>query len=249
MSAGDEPGIVGDPRAVPGSIAEVRRSPSDAAVGAFFDVDGTLVAGFTAMVMVRDRLRRRDVSLGEVVRNLRTGLDMGLGRAGFNEMMAVTVEGWRGRPHAEMEALGDRLFAAEVCDLIYAEARLLVAAHQEQGHTVVLASSASRYQVGPIARELGVDHVLCTEVEIEDELLTGKVAGDALWGAGKSAAVQAFAAEHGIDLARSYFYADGNEDVVLMHVVGKPRPTNPGRKLEQVARRRGWPVLHLSKPG
>ena len=46
-----------------------------------------------------------------------------------------------------------------------------------------------------------------------------------IWGPGKARAVQAFSAENGIDLAKSYFYADGDEDVALMYVVGNPRPT------------------------
>ena len=55
--------------------------------------------------------------------------------------------------------------------------------------------------------------------------------------------MQAFAAKNGVDLAKSYFYADGDEDVALMYLVGNPRPTNPAGKLEAVAAKRGWPVL------
>ena len=70
-----------------------------------------------------------------------------------------------------------------------------------------------------------------------------------LWGPGKAAAVQKFAAEHGIDLKDSYFYADGDEDVALMYLVGNPRPTNPEGKMAAVAKRRGWPILRFSSRG
>ena len=51
---------------------------------------------------------------------------------------------------------------------------------------------------------------------------------------------------HDIDLKKSYFYADGDEDVALMYLVGNPRPTNPEGKLAAVAAKRGWPILRFS---
>ena len=67
-----------------------------------------------------------------------------------------------------------------------------------------------------------------------------------IWGTSKATSVQRFAAEHQVNLRLSYFYADGDEDLALMHLVGNPRPVNPGPELSKVAARRGWPVLRFS---
>ncbi|MDT5130638.1 MAG: putative phosphoserine phosphatase / 1-acylglycerol-3-phosphate O-acyltransferase, partial [Mycobacterium sp.] len=116
-----------------------------------------------------------------------------------------------------------------------------------RGHTVVLSSSALTVQVEPVARFLGIDNVLSNKFETDDDgLITGEVVRPILWGPGKARAVQAFAAKNGIDLADSYFYADGDEDVALMYLVGNPRPTNPAGKLAAVAAKRGWPILRFS---
>ncbi len=88
--------------------------------------------------------------------------------------------------------------------------RELVRAHVARGHTVVLSSSALTIQVNPVARFLGISNTLADKFETnEDGLLTGGVLKPILWGPGKAAAVQKFAAEHDIDLKDSYFYADG----------------------------------------
>jgi putative phosphoserine phosphatase/1-acylglycerol-3-phosphate O-acyltransferase len=81
-----------------------------------------------------------------------------------------------------------------------------------------------------------------------DELgiLTGDIERPVVWGTTKATSVQRFAAEHQIDLGLSYFYADGDEDLALMHLVGNPRPVNPGPALARVAARRGWPVRRFS---
>ena len=50
---------------LPGSVAEIEASPPGPKVGAFFDLDGTLVAGFTGVIMTRDRFRRREIGVGE----------------------------------------------------------------------------------------------------------------------------------------------------------------------------------------
>jgi putative phosphoserine phosphatase/1-acylglycerol-3-phosphate O-acyltransferase len=48
---------------------------------------------------------------------------------------------------------------------------------------------------------------------------------------------------------RSYFYADGDEDVALMRLVGHPRPTNPREALTKEAQSRGWPVQRFTSRG
>ncbi len=125
--------------------------------------------------------------------------------------------------------------------------RELVRAHLARGHTVVLSSSALTVQVEPVARFLGIDNILSNRFEIDENgTLTGGVLKPILWGPGKANAVQKFASDNDIDLTKSYFYADGDEDVALMYLVGNPRPTNPEGKLAAVAAKRGWPVLRFS---
>lgn len=235
---------------LPGSVAEIMASPAGAKIGAFFDLDGTLVAGFTAVILTQERLLRRDMGVGELLGMVQAGLSHTLGRIEFEDLIGKAAAALTGRLLDDLDEIGERLFVQRIESRIYPEMRELVRAHMARGHTVVLSSSALTIQVNPVARFLGIPNTLTNKFETnEDGMLTGGVEKPILWGPGKAAAVQRFAAEHDIDLKDSYFYADGDEDVALMYLVGNPRPTNPEGKMAAVAKRRGWPILRFSSRG
>jgi len=234
---------------LPGSVAEIAGSPEGPSVAACFDLDGTLIAGYSVKYLGQERMRRREVSLSELARTVGVSVGAGLGRAGFEDLLALGAGAWKGRAQEDLDEMGERIFGKRIARLIYPEMRELVRAHQRRGHVVILSSSATSYQVEPVARYLGIDHVLCNRFEAKDGLLTGDVEKPVIWGATKADAVQRLADDLGVDLAQSYFYADGDEDLALMHLVGHPRPTNPGKRLTKVASKRGWPVLRFTSRG
>jgi putative phosphoserine phosphatase/1-acylglycerol-3-phosphate O-acyltransferase len=187
------------------------------------------------------------MSVGEFIGMVQAGLNHQLGRSEFEDLIGKGARMLRGNSLSDLDELGERLFMQHIQKRIYPEMRAMVRAHQARGHTVVLSSSALTVQVEPVAKFLGIDNVLSNKFETdEDGLITGEVRTPIIWGTGKAKAVQAFAAENGVDLAQSYFYADGDEDVALMYLVGNPRPTNPEGKLAAVAAKRGWPVLRFT---
>lgn len=230
------------------ALAEIERDPREASIAAVFDLDGTLIDGFSASNFFRHRLRHREIDADELFRTMRLVVDALLGDIEFETFMSESGRSFAGQSEAELMRVGEEIFDAEIADLLYPDMRALVSAHQASGHTVVLASSSTSYQAEPMAKALGIDHVLCNRMRADERgQLSGEMIEPIVWGPGKARAVQRFAAERGLDLDRSYFYADGGEDRTLMHIVGHPRPVNPARRLERVARRRGWPILRVSR--
>jgi putative phosphoserine phosphatase/1-acylglycerol-3-phosphate O-acyltransferase len=116
----------------------------------------------------------------------------------------------------------------------------------------VIASSALPFQVEPLARELGVDRVLCTRLRVSNGACTGEIDGRMLWGRAKADAVRDLAAHEGVDLTQSFGYANGAEDVDFLEAVGHPVAVNPAQYLRDTATRRGWPIQRFrprSRPG
>ncbi len=231
------------------TVDEIAASPKGPKVAAFFDLDGTVIFGYSAQAFAQERMRRREIGPEELFRLGRVAIAGAMGRAGFVELFTTSSAALAGHRDEEMVELGEHLFTKKISDRIFPEARDLVAAHRARGHTVVMISSATRYQVDPVARALGIDHVVCNSLESHDGVLTGAVTTPVIWGETKASRAQEFASAHKITLARSYFYADGDEDVALMRLVGQPRPTNPGRRLEAEAKRSEWPILRFDSRG
>jgi HAD superfamily hydrolase (TIGR01490 family) len=232
------------------AVADVLAGPSGSAVGAFFDFDGTVIDGYSAKDFYHHRLRSFDIGPLEAAQTLMLGLRGVTSEADFERFVALGFTAWAGRSEDELSELGERLFAQQIAGRLFPEAWQLIRAHKRMGHTLVLASSASRFQVEPAARAAGVEHVLCTPVEATaDGILTGRAAGPTLWRQGKADAVRSFAVANGVDLRSSYAYSNGDEDLPFLSAVGHPRAVNPGRHLLAHAREEDWPVLHFAGRG
>jgi HAD superfamily hydrolase (TIGR01490 family) len=231
-------------------IAEIAASPPGPQVGAFFDLDGTLVDGFTATAHASDRIRRRQARIGEVLGVIEASIRYRFGRMQFERLLTRAAGYLRGEPLTALDDVGERLFVERVSSRVFPFMHDVVRAHQQRGHTVVLSSSALTIHAEPVARFLEIGHVLCNHFELDDDgVLTGRLAKPVIWGKRKAAAVQQFCDDNDVDLQRSYFYADGNEDAALMKLVGQPRPVNPRPGLAAIAAENGWPVLQVTGSG
>ncbi|MEA3286263.1 MAG: HAD-IB family hydrolase, partial [Candidatus Marinimicrobia bacterium] len=116
--------------------------------------------------------------------------------------------------------------------------------HQEQGHQTVLVTGSIDYYLKPVMKDLSIDHLLCTHLEIgSDGLLTGKSLGSVCVGKTKVEFIQELALEQKLDLSQSYAYGNSDLDIPMLEQVGHPVIVNPNSKLAKHARQVNWPLL------
>ncbi len=164
---------------------EIRNGPSGPKVGALFDLDQTLLAGFSAVSFFWERIVSGRMAPRDMAESLLGTLSFALGRTGFSGMMSATTAAYRGLSESVLEDVGREVFEKHLATQIYPESRALVRAHQEMGHTVAIVSSATRYQADPLARDIGIPHVVCTQLEVDGGVFTGEVVRPTCWGEGK----------------------------------------------------------------
>jgi len=129
--------------------------------------------------------------------------------------------------------------------IIRAKAIELIASHADAKRAIVTATN--RFITAPIARELGIDELIATDVEEVDGAFTGKPRGTPSFREGKIVAVDEWLARKGRRLGdyESWFYSDSHNDLPLLERVSHPVAVDPDATLAAEAERRGWPILSL----
>ena len=220
-------------------------------VGAFFDMDKTLIAENSGAMYMKYRYERGEVDELGAGQGARRLPSVQARRAGHPGVDAIDdAAAFRGRSRKRRSSKRRReLFDELVMPRIYPEAaRADPRASGARRIEVAIVSGATRFVVEPLAEHLGIEHMFYTRLEVEDGRFTGRVIEPICFEEGKIYWLQQFIEEHGIDLARSYFYTDSVTDVPLLELVGHPVVTNPDPLLYRVAARRHWPVRFFAEP-
>lgn len=206
---------------------------------ALFDMDDTLLRIDTGSSWVRFLYKRGELGPRMVARALYW---QALYRLALLDMEAVftrLVETLRGDPESEMLAKCEIWYRDHVAHEVAPAAREAIEYHRRAGDLIVLATGSTQYAARPVARGLGIEHVLSSELEVEGGVFTGRAAA-LCFGHHKVRLAERWAERHGVDLSASYFYSDSFNDLPLLERVGTAIAVNPDARLARHARRRGW---------
>lgn len=152
-------------------------------------------------------------------------------------------------PRKELDAMHARFMQEVIEPAILPQARALLQKHHDNGDLVCIITATNRFVTAPIARALGVQHLIAAVPEEDaDGNLTGKLVGSPTSGPGKVTHTHAWLEQIGKPLdafERSHFYSDSHNDIPLLSVVTHPVATNPNAALSTHATSLGWPLLTL----
>jgi putative phosphoserine phosphatase/1-acylglycerol-3-phosphate O-acyltransferase len=217
-------------------------------IGAFFDMDKTIISENSGSIYFRESWERGAISPWNVARGIGAYLQYKLGTLDVQSWTTQMLSELKGQREATMLEEGRAIFEKRMARRIYPEAARLIAEHIASGHVVAIVSGSIRFLVEPLAESLSVEHVLCTQLEVVDGVLTGRCIEPVCLEEGKIHRLEGFVERHEIDLARSWFYSDSITDLPVLDRVGHPVATNPDSMLHRTATQRGWPVRHFEIP-
>ncbi|MEU1007004.1 HAD family hydrolase [Streptomyces sp. NPDC005890] len=217
---------------------------------AFFDVDGTLTTSgsmFRLLAYYLAAMGRPPRVYEERRRELKAMAAIGCPREATNR---AYFAGLQGVDAAVLDGVADRWFAAELSTGGYYHPPALAAlrAHQERGDHVVIVSGSFPAPLRPIAADLGVEEVWCTQPELAHGRYTGELTGPPMIGAAKAEAVAHVLARRGAEPADCVAYGDHISDLPMLKAVGSAVVVGGDERLRTSARVHGWPLLPGTLP-
>lgn len=217
---------------------------------AFFDLDKTLIATSSSLVLSRPLYRAGLVSRAQLLRGAYGQLAyvlMGADESRMERMRDRMLTLSRGWEHGEVERLVEDVVVDLIDPYVYQEGLDLIAEHRAAGRRIVIVSSSPQEIVRPLAAHLGVTEVLATRPRIRDGRYTGELEFFCS-GPGKAEAMNGYAEAEGIDMAESFSYSDSITDLPMLKAVGHPIAVNPDRDLRREAEACGWEIRSFDHP-
>lgn len=209
-------------------------------VVALFDMDRTLVDTHTAKLYVQFQRDLGEIGPFEALRTSYWLAQYTFGIIDAKQVALHVLASYRGKSDAWLTERCQRWFQSHVRSRVSAIGRARVREHLRAGHAVAIATSAVRHVAEPLARELSIPHLVCSELEVRDGELTGSFHWPLCYGQGKRERAEALLRALGARLEQTAFYTDSITDLPLLEAVGDPIVVNPDARLRRAAKRRGW---------
>ena len=211
---------------------------------AFFDLDRTLLDMNSSTLWAMHELRQRSISVQQFGRVLVWNTLYHLSLIDIDTAYREALAHYRGRFYEQLQQETRDWFARDVAHHLRPGAERALRHHRAEGHPLVLLTSASSFAARAARDTWNMDDFLSNDFPTDDAgKLDGTFVAPLCYGQGKVERASAWASEHGVDLARSYFYSDSYSDAPMLRAVGYPRVISPDPRLSREARQRGWPVL------
>jgi HAD superfamily hydrolase (TIGR01490 family) len=210
---------------------------------AAFDLDKTILSvNSSRLVVTRSRklglMTRRDYH-----RAIYYSLVYKFDLKDANEIVLSMMKWLKGLKEAEVVTLSERHIVPEMKKTIRPEIVEEIKYHRRNNARLVMLSSALPYLCNPIARHLGMDDVVCTNLEKDNDSFTGRSIGPLVFGPEKAVRMNKYCTENSCSMEDAWYYGDAYTDRFVLGNVGHPVCVQPEMKLRWLAKRKGWKII------
>ena len=216
---------------------------------ALFDLDHTLLTGDSDYEWTQYLVSKGIVDrTTHEARNAEFYEQYKAGIMDIHEFLDFQLRPLADHTRADLEAWHADFMETQIRPRLSQKARELVRKHLDAGDICAMVTATNSFVTGPIARELGIPHLIATIPAQENGRFTGKPRGLPSFREGKIARVDAWLESMGLwwnNFQRSWFYSDSHNDLPLLLRVTDPVVVDPDATLRAYAENAGWPTLSI----
>lgn len=214
---------------------------------AVFDLDGTLIKGQSQQHLIRLLLDNRLISCLAYFKllavfllyHLRIVKDM-------NSIVRYAYTLLRGIEAKEIENVINQNRSA-LLKRIYRESSALVDFEISSESEILLLSASVEPIVSFYSIHLRIDRYYCTQLEINNGIVTGNLVGFRLYGAEKARLLDQLIGDRNRYNVHIVCYTDHVSDIELARMADETVLINPDVKMRRIARVNKWKTLHFSR--
>jgi putative phosphoserine phosphatase / 1-acylglycerol-3-phosphate O-acyltransferase len=210
---------------------------------AFFDLDNTISNSTSGRALAIAAYRKRLMSPGALLRAFWLSVTYRLNLKDHLQIISNMMSWVRGIPEETMNELCKEVFRDKLLNSIFSEAKEEIGVHKSSNAKVVILSSSLYPICSEVARNLGIDDVICSHLEVSNGILTGNPIGNVCIGEEKALRMRDYCEKNNTRLSDAWYYGDAFSDLSALSIAGNPVCVNPDKKLRKAAAERGWKIV------
>lgn len=209
---------------------------------AFFDLDRTITSAISGRALAKAAVRRGLMKYTDLINAIYLGLAYRLELADPVSIMEKMTSWVKGIPIETLTELCSEIVFRVMIPSIHNEVVAELEMHRSAGGRTVILSSTLIPVCRAVADYLKIDDIICSELEVNNNILTGRPLGKLCYGNEKLKRLKEYCEKNNSTPEQSWYYADALIDLPALSIVGIPVCVNPDRKLRKKAAEKGWRI-------
>jgi len=209
----------------------------------FFDIDGTLIKGFMISEFPR-QLSERGIFDKKLFLEIENWIKMYRKNKTTYRKIALEIpkiysKGMKGLKEKDVRNEARKFVKVYVKKFIQPYTRDLVKLMKSYGMTIGISGSPIEV-VSLVGRMFNFDITYGSELEIKDEIYTGRMRQNMIIKETKEDVLEKIVKKNRIDLEKSFGFGDTEQDLAILSKVKHPVALNPNVKLLNIVKKNGW---------
>ena len=210
----------------------------------FFDLDKTLLSVNSGKVLAWAAYKDGLLTTNNLIRAVFLSLIYKLHLLNSLKITVLMVKWLKGIPETTVKVFAKKLVEEKLINTIRPSMLKEIKKHKKRGAQIIILSAALPYVCQPLADYLKIDGVICSAMEIDQGLFTGKPHGKMCIEEEKAIRIREYCQKYSFSLKDAFCYGDSYSDRFVLKTVGNPICVKPDKKLYNLAITEDWILMN-----